>query len=397
MINTDDQEVISPEQIQLALGLHPHQMAAANALAQVGQGQQYPQDEDQSDSAPAGDKTEQPKDEKPLVSMPPVGGQPRAISTEPVTLPPRSKYVKDSSGLMVPAKVGPPEPPTDEAPPTVSAPGGTGPSLGMGTTARPTSQENVDQEHLQDRERKDRAELERKQDTGSGVSQFQHRHHILGPIVRGLSIAGTVLAPGAMAQVPGTDIHHELLMNQDRERINNDIKDQSSHQNMIDKESVDRARQETTQAKEETNRIRDAHFKAMDELKKSAEEAKEAMRNISYDPKTHQFMRGDQEYTPKDFQEGAILETQHGVDNGHYTHMWLQEKRNQAAQTHISNPSAEAERYNDWKAAFVRDNKRQPTADEIQEQHFNPNTGAGNKDHSTQLSALETKKKADYL
>lgn len=74
--------------------------------------------------------------------------------------------------------------------------------------------------------------------------------------------------------------------------------------------------------------------KAIDDLKQQANDLKDQLRSITYDPQKKQFMRGDQVYTPKDFQEGAVLETQHGIQNGQYTQRWLQERKNQPVQIH---------------------------------------------------------------
>src|SRR5947207_825192 len=49
----------------------------------------------------------------------------------------------------------------------------------------------------------DEAELQRMESTGSGVHQVQQKHGILGGILRGLDIAGSVIAPGITAAIPG--------------------------------------------------------------------------------------------------------------------------------------------------------------------------------------------------
>lgn len=65
------------------------------------------------------------------------------------------------------------------------------------------------------------------------------------------------------------------------------------------------------------------------QLKQQAEDLKEQLRSITYDPQKKQFMRGDQIYTPKNVEEGAVLEAQHGIEDGPYRKMWSQERRNQ--------------------------------------------------------------------
>lgn len=66
-------------------------------------------------------------------------------------------------------------------------------------------------------------ELHRLQSTGSGLDQFSQRHHILGPIARIGDIAGSVLFPGVMQDIPGTSLHHNQLMGQQEHAINRDI------------------------------------------------------------------------------------------------------------------------------------------------------------------------------
>jgi hypothetical protein len=67
-----------------------------------------------------------------------------------------------------------------------------------------------------------------KLDKGSGIDQFSQRHHILGPILRGLSVAGSIVAPEAMAMIPGTDLHHTLLRNQNNHAIATDLGEQKT-------------------------------------------------------------------------------------------------------------------------------------------------------------------------
>ncbi len=72
----------------------------------------------------------------------------------------------------------------------------------------------------------DQAELDRVQRTGSGIEQFQHRHPVLGTIARIGAGVGSALFPGIAAQIPGTDIHHQVLLNQDRAAVNQDLGEQ---------------------------------------------------------------------------------------------------------------------------------------------------------------------------
>jgi hypothetical protein len=80
------------------------------------------------------------------------------------------------------------------------------------------------------------------------------------------------------------------------------------------------------------------------DLKQQAEDLKEQLRSIDYDPRSGNFMRGGNLYTPKDFQEGAVLEVQHGlttfdangkaIKKGPMTIEWEKERRNQPITVH---------------------------------------------------------------
>jgi len=59
-----------------------------------------------------------------------------------------------------------------------------------------------------ERPRPAESRLEALEQKGPGINSFSQRHHILGPIVKGLETAGTILAPGAMAAIPGTRMNY---------------------------------------------------------------------------------------------------------------------------------------------------------------------------------------------
>lgn len=69
----------------------------------------------------------------------------------------------------------------------------------------------------------DAAELARLQSTGSGVHQFQQHHHILGTLARIGDVAGSILFPGATAMIPGTTLHHNLLVNDAQGNVAQDV------------------------------------------------------------------------------------------------------------------------------------------------------------------------------
>jgi hypothetical protein len=45
-----------------------------------------------------------------------------------------------------------------------------------------------------------------------GVGPFQSAHPVLGGILRGADALGTIAAPRIMQAIPGTDLHHEMLV-----------------------------------------------------------------------------------------------------------------------------------------------------------------------------------------
>jgi hypothetical protein len=75
----------------------------------------------------------------------------------------------------------------------------------------------------QNRLQTDQAELRRQQSTGSGVSQIKNPW--LRTLARIGDVAGTIVAPGAALAIPGTTLHHQLLMSQQGERVQGDRQD----------------------------------------------------------------------------------------------------------------------------------------------------------------------------
>lgn len=69
----------------------------------------------------------------------------------------------------------------------------------------------------------DRAELARKESTGSGVDQFRKNHPILGTIAKIAGGIGSAMFPAIGAAIPGTDLHHQVLLNQDRAKVGEDL------------------------------------------------------------------------------------------------------------------------------------------------------------------------------
>ena len=69
----------------------------------------------------------------------------------------------------------------------------------------------------------DEQTLQQDQSRGSGVDNFSQRHHILGGLIKGLDIAGSVAVPGLMDRLPGTTLNHEQALSSDREAVQGDI------------------------------------------------------------------------------------------------------------------------------------------------------------------------------
>lgn len=124
--------------------------------------------------------------------------------------------------------------------------------LATRTMPRPIAQPSP----LEARTTGDQAELERLNQTGSGISQIARAHPVAGGILRGLNVAGDVAgailpqARLALRAIPGTEEHHQLLQKQATGRIGEDLGEQQ-------KEAVNEetgARTEQAQAAAENQR-----------------------------------------------------------------------------------------------------------------------------------------------
>ena len=69
----------------------------------------------------------------------------------------------------------------------------------------------------------DESELSRLQTTGSGISQFQKNHRVLGTGLRVLEGLSSAALPGVMMNLPGTTLHHDSLVNSARRAVEGDI------------------------------------------------------------------------------------------------------------------------------------------------------------------------------
>src|SRR6185369_3834594 len=195
----------TPEELQYLLGIHPEQVMANQALLGGGQGDQPVSTEvaPASQPAPTAKGDAEPVEIKPRPSLLRHGPMVPALDVPPVGSPgPIDGSVvtgADSAGRPTLGPAGPTSLPVGavpSVPKTASEP--SAPPTDMlpigGLVTAPTPARPISGDQAQ--EQKDRAELERLRTTGSGVSQFQKRHKFWGPIVRGLDIAGAVIAPG---------------------------------------------------------------------------------------------------------------------------------------------------------------------------------------------------------
>ncbi len=67
------------------------------------------------------------------------------------------------------------------------------------------------------------AEIQRLEDTGSGVSQVQQKHPFWGGVLRGLDVAASIAAPRIAPAIPGTTAHHDMLIHQQEGLANQDL------------------------------------------------------------------------------------------------------------------------------------------------------------------------------
>jgi hypothetical protein len=165
-----------PDEDKLALlGLHPAQMAVAHGLAS---GAIHPQAVlDAASAPPPQPAASEPSSQPNLIASPP---SPGVISAPPVgstaQLEQRADQPKSPPGPVVPSKLD-----------------------------------------------TDQAELQRLQKTGSGIDQFRQKHPVLGTIAKIATGVGESLFPGIAANIPGTDVHHQVLENETGRNVAGDL------------------------------------------------------------------------------------------------------------------------------------------------------------------------------
>jgi hypothetical protein len=187
----------APDEDMLAmLGLHPAQMAVAHGIAS---GAIHPQDV--LDAATPQPAPPLQAAENPEVSIP--GAAPSIAPPPSATSSLDSRPAPDSPAPIAP----PPVLSGQSASPRIAPP--------LNENITPPTRLSADQ-----------SELGRLDSTGSGLQQFQQRHPILGTIARIGAGVGSAMFPGIAANIPGTDLHHQVLVNEARGRVGEDLGEQ---------------------------------------------------------------------------------------------------------------------------------------------------------------------------
>ena len=72
----------------------------------------------------------------------------------------------------------------------------------------------------------DQQDLRTQQTQGSGIERFQGRHPLLGGLLRGLDIAGSVMAPRIAQEIPGSTLNYQRGVDSARQNVTGDIEDE---------------------------------------------------------------------------------------------------------------------------------------------------------------------------
>jgi hypothetical protein len=110
----------------------------------------------------------------------------------------------------------------------------------------------------------DRAELERLTKTGSGIDQVSRKHRFLGGFLRALETPFAAFLPGLDLAIPGTEGHHNLLVNRARGAV------AESEANLEKQAQQGLTEAQTAEAQERTREQPE-----LTELKRAAGEAKQ--------------------------------------------------------------------------------------------------------------------------
>lgn len=277
----------TPEQVQYLLGIHPAQAAATAALGQASQGPAMDEaaptpgaEESETGGENSGDsggnsgesegKTEKPEGNSGKAEAAPAPTAPSSLSAG-VARPPTGPR-----GLG--GTVGPPVP---ELTPDLTA-GSTSPDLTNVAqptlSTRPISSAQARANTDQERTARDQAALDEARAKPAGVVQFQHHHRILGPLVRGLEIAGTVVAPHVMAQIPGTTLNRAANLNRMGANVKEDLATEKESGDIANKQEVDAIRRQAEEDRktnqQNTEAERERHNQEIESIRRELNEAK---------------------------------------------------------------------------------------------------------------------------
>lgn len=199
-------EAYSPEdQLHIALGIHPDQLAMQDSVADALQ--KYGQN--------GGDTGTPESNGVPRLLARPKDAEPAAAS--------------ESNG--VPRLLARPKDAATPAASTGSAAASTGSAAlntsGSGSPMAIARPGNAATRAIQipgaadDQITKDQAEVQRLHDTGSGISQIKNRP--LRILARIGDTVGTILAPTVAAAIPGTEMHHRVLLGDANDKVSTDL------------------------------------------------------------------------------------------------------------------------------------------------------------------------------
>lgn len=395
----------TPEEMQYLLGIHPDQVMASQALVAAANGGAQPESGDVTPTGPlpkprplstANPAPDAVSEITPKPSLTPRSG-PRALNVPPVGTPGPiegtiATGTEDQNGRPMLAKAGPDALPVGAVPPAAEAPApppakpvdmSSVRNL-MTTPIRPLSGDQA-------REQIDRAELDRLRSTGSGVDQFMHRHHVIGPIVKGLTIAGSILAPGPASMIPGTDLHHQVLEHQAEGRVAQDIGAEKAHSQIANSEEAQATRAEAERSREQhlkdTVEQQNQKFVAGSEHEDVNSPTGYVAQTIGGEwkpftpPASYKQTKGE---GFEDVQRQREKEADRLGLQGDQRTSYIANGKIAEPGTHIHVPSAASEELHDWKEAFKRDHGRDPNADEIAAfKHGGKGTPAHAKDRLT--------------
>jgi hypothetical protein len=319
----DGYSIPTPEQAQLLMGIHPLQLAANVAAQQPAAGaptqvqpalpseeQGTPQSVSPGNSSGVDAVGAQRSDPPPRLISPPPVNEPRGLSLA-------SSLNQDEAGgrPIVTVKTGGPSrisrtqpesgPPAPEPGPNLAA-SATAPNVSTLASAGATGRASIPLTPDQARTQADLTRLDQLRAAPPGVVNFQQRHRIFGPLVRGLEIAGSVAAPGVLAQIPGTTLNKYANEARQANRVAEDLNIEQQNQQLADRDEMAAVHRQAEAEKT-------AHQDQLTKLRQEMEARQEDIRNITYNPQTQQFERDGKVYVPRNLEEATQLEIQNGI------------------------------------------------------------------------------------